>query len=169
MALTNCDRADVAVLIGNQEFRIYRIYRNAQLESLVLEQAKRFWDICVIGGEPPNTKSTQDANIIHPFSKKGAKVVASPEIAEVVDRIKICQREIKKLDLEMESLKAQVMSTMAEGEELTLEDKVIATWKSTKPAKRLDAQSLKLAHPDIAQAFTVIGVESRRFVIKDTE
>ena len=43
---------------------------------------------------------------------------------------------------------------------------VLATWKASAPAKRLDSAALKDAHPDLYQQFIKTGEPSRRFLIK---
>ena len=71
MALTHCDRANVAVLIGNNDFRVYHLHRNSELESAIFDHAKRFWSECVVAGVPPAPKSALDASILYPFSRPG--------------------------------------------------------------------------------------------------
>jgi hypothetical protein len=56
---------------------------------------------------------------------------------------------------------------MGEAEELVSGGRVLATWRCTKPARRLDVQALRLAHPDLAETFTVSGAVARRFVVKE--
>jgi putative phage-type endonuclease len=168
MALTQCTKADVAVLIGNQDFRIFRIHRNFDLERALLVNAQRFWEECVLKGVPPTPKSPSDASIIYPSSKEGVRIEASAEVARSVERLKGLQQQMKELDQEMEHLKSLVMSYLGESEELAVGERVLATWKSTKPVKRLDTQALKAAHPDIAKAFSVEGAPSRRFVVKES-
>ena len=43
-AVTGIDEADLAVLFGNSDFRIYQIRRDKELEDLLLEKATTFWD-----------------------------------------------------------------------------------------------------------------------------
>ena len=167
MALTQCMQTDVAVLIGNQDFRIFRIYRNHDLEAAMLEHAKRFWQRCVLEGIPPAPKSPADASIIYPASKTGVRVHANDEAIKNIERLRELQQQMKELDQEMEHLKSLVMSAMGDSEELAAGERLLATWKSTKPVKRLDTQALRAAHPDIAKAFTVESEGSRRFVVKE--
>jgi len=56
---------------------------------------------------------------------------------------------------------------MGSAQELTYDGKVLATWKNTKPTKRLDTQSLKASFPDVYEQFMVEGVVSRRFCVKE--
>ena len=56
MMLTNIDRTDLAVLFGNADFRIYEITRDLELEQMVLERAKLFWEHHVLTDiAPPAT------------------------------------------------------------------------------------------------------------------
>jgi len=167
MALTHCDRANVAVLIGNNDFRVYHLHRNSELESAIFDHAKRFWSECVVAGVPPAPKSALDASILYPFSRPGAQVDAGIDAADAVGRMRSCQREMKNLEAEMEKLRSCVMSAMGEAEELVSGGRVLATWRCTKPARRLDVQALRLAHPDLAETFTVSGAVARRFVVKE--
>jgi hypothetical protein len=56
---------------------------------------------------------------------------------------------------------------MGEAEQIILNNKVLATWKSAKPARRLDAKALTAAHPELAEQFMMQGAISRRFVVKE--
>jgi putative phage-type endonuclease len=167
MALTHCMQADVAVLIGNQDFRIFRVHRNFELESAILAHAQRFWQECVLAGIPPAPMSPLDANLLYPVSKSGVRLQASSETVQAIDRLRAIQGQIKLFEQEMEVLKSSVMSSMGESEELVLGEQVIATWKSTNPAKRLDTQALKAAYPEIAKEYTLETSPTRRFVVKE--
>ena len=52
-AVTGCAWADLAVLIGNSDFRVYRLARDPELEALVLGRAKAFWYENVLAQRPP--------------------------------------------------------------------------------------------------------------------
>jgi hypothetical protein len=75
--------------------------------------------------------------------------------------------ENRRLKDELEVIKKEIMQAMVSAQELTYEGKVLATWKNTKPAKRIDIQSLKASFPDVCEQFMVEGVVSRRFCIKE--
>jgi len=53
MAITECKSADLAVLIGNCDFRIYTIERDMRLEGLILSHALAFWHNHVLAKIPP--------------------------------------------------------------------------------------------------------------------
>jgi len=49
MALLGFDDWDVAVLFGTSDFRIYRLHRDLELENMILERAREFWNTYVVG------------------------------------------------------------------------------------------------------------------------
>ena len=50
----------------------------------------------------------------------------------------------------------QLMARMGMAQEITHAGRVLATWKNTRPARRLDTTALRCAHPEIAEEFTKI-------------
>ena len=48
MLLTGCARSDLAVLFSNADFRIYTIYKDAELENILLGKAVQFWHAHVL-------------------------------------------------------------------------------------------------------------------------
>lgn len=53
MEVTGIDRADVAVLIGGQDFRVFHVERSQRVIGLLVEQEYRFWQ-CVEEMRPPD-------------------------------------------------------------------------------------------------------------------
>lgn len=53
LAATQRAAADLAVLIGGDEFRVYRIVRDMELEALMLQQAERFYRDHILPKRPP--------------------------------------------------------------------------------------------------------------------
>ena len=55
---------------------------------------------------------------------------------------------------------------MGEADTLMDGEKVLATWKQSKPTKNLDAKALAEAHPEIHEAFLREQDGNRRFLLK---
>ena len=53
MSCAGLERADLAVLIAGDEFRVYHLRRDAELEEMLHEEAERFWRDYVLTGQPP--------------------------------------------------------------------------------------------------------------------
>jgi putative phage-type endonuclease len=60
MLLTGLSEWDVAVMFGFQEqdFRIYRVKRDMELEEMLIDSATTFWSRFVLGGEEPAIDGT---------------------------------------------------------------------------------------------------------------
>ena len=167
LAITECERADLAVLIGNSDLRVYTIVRDLELEGLIISHAQHFWGEHVIGKMPPKPINTQDAAILFPKEVQDLSIQASDAILQSVQDYKQVSAKSQTLSDECERLKLEILNFMGHAEKLTHGSKTLATWKCAKASKRIDTKALALAHPDIASAHTTTVLGSRRFLLKD--
>jgi putative phage-type endonuclease len=169
MAITGCARADIAVLLGNQDFRLYRIHRDEKLEGLMIDQAKRFWFDHVLARVPPEPQTINDVKLLFPQEQPNQSVEASPDVVDALQQLKELQNTSQALEEKAEAIKIKIMQAMGQAERLSLNGQVLATWKSTRPTQRIDTQAIKTRYPEIANECAVITPASRRFVVKDFE
>jgi len=167
LAITECERADLAVLIGNSDFRVYTIERDLELEGLLLSNAQHFWDEHVIGKKPPEPINTQDAAILFPKEVQDLSIQANDSILQSIQDYRQVSAKSQVLRDECERLKLEILNFMGHAEKLTHGSKTLATWKCANASKRIDTKALALAHPDIASAHTTTVLGSRRFLLKD--
>ncbi len=167
MAITQCKRADLAVLLGNQDFRIYQIHRDMELENLVLDHARQFWFDHVLSKVPPSPVTEEDIRTLYPREVSGHVVEADHELLASLKSYKTTQTKISELTDQCDALRQEILKRMGEAEQITLNNKVLATWKTSKPARRLDTKSLVAAHPELVEQFMMQGAMSRRFVVKE--
>ena len=167
LAITECERADLAVLIGNSDFRVYTMERDLELEGLLLSHAQHFWEEHVIGKIPPEVINTQDAAILFPKEVQDMSITASDAILKSIQDYKQVSAKSQALSDECERLKLEILNFMGHAERLTHGSKTLATWKCAKASQRIDTKALALAHPDIASAHTTTVLGSRRFLLKD--
>lgn len=167
MALTGCPRAELAVLIGNNDFRIYSVARDLQLEEAVIERVGRFWNDHVIAKTPPKALRPEDASIAWPQERAGASVQASEEIAGALELYRHHSALASQAERECERLRAQIMSFMGSAERLTVGGHTVATWRSSSPSLRLDARQLAQEHPQLAAAYSTHSPGARRFLLKE--
>jgi predicted phage-related endonuclease len=167
MAVTQCKRADLAVLLGNQDFRIYQIHRDMELENLVLDHAREFWFDHVLSKVPPSPVTEEDIRTLYPKEVAGRVIEADHELLANLKNYKSTQAKISDLNEQCDALRKDILERMGEAEQITLNHRVLATWKASKPAQRLDTKALAAAHPELAEQFTMQGVISRRFVVKE--
>lgn len=166
MAISGCTQADIAVLLGNSDFRVYTVRRDPRLEALMLDQAQRFWYEHVLSCEPPQPQTTEDALLLFPKDEQGLKVEADEETLELLERYESASDEASQSSAEAEDLRAQLMARMGQAQEITWGEKVLATWRCSKPTRRLDVHALRSAHPEIAEQFTLTSPGARRFVVR---
>lgn len=166
MAVTGIDVADVAVLIGGSDFRIYEVPEDRELQEMLIEAEAEFWSR-VQRGEPPEPVSYADMQARYGRASRPASVVASADVERAVARLRTIKAEREALDAAEEEARAVVMGALGEAD--TLIDpagKTLATWKCAAPAKRLDSAALKAALPDVYERFVKAGEPSRRFLVK---
>lgn len=168
MAVTALPVADIAVLIGGSDFRIYTVPADAELQGMMIDAEARFWS-SVEMNQPPAPVSYADATAMFGRSaRKDASVVASPTIMAEVSRLRGIRAEISNLEAQEEATKATIMVAMGEHDTLTdASGATLATWRMAAAPKRLDAKALAAAHPEIHAAFIREGEPSRRFLIKE--
>ena len=167
MAITECQSADLAVLIGNSDFRVYTIERDMELEGLILSHAQHFWHEHVLGKKPPEPISVQDASILFPKEAPNSSVLANEEILQSITAYRQACIQSQTLSEECEKLKLEILNYMGHAEKLTLGSKTLATWKCAKSSTRIDTKALAQARPDIASEFSTTVIGSRRFLLKD--
>ena len=166
MAITECRSADLAVLIGNSDFRVYTIERDLELEGLILSHAQHFWHEHVIAQMPPAPISVQDAALLFPKESAGLSVEADEKLLESIRAYQEFTSKSHALSSECERLKLEILSYMGHAERLTRGGKTLATWRCSRSSTRIDTRALAQAHPEIASAFTTDVLGSRRFLLK---
>jgi putative phage-type endonuclease len=167
LAITNLERCDVAVLFGNSDFRIYEVYRDKELEDLIIKKAVAFWNDYVQADTPPPAQFESDYQ--HLFKKEvpGKSVEADPSVCELASQLQILNSEIKSKELEISKIKQAIMGQMGEAELLTYQGKILATWRSPKQSYRLDSKRLEIEHPELTPQYQVAIQNSRRLIIKE--
>ena len=103
------DVADVAVLFSGSDFRVIEIPRDPEFGADLREEEGAFWrDYVLAEVQPPVT--AEDLDFLarkYPTSTDDEKI-ATPEIAELVDRILELADQAKELDREKDGLRAKV-------------------------------------------------------------
>lgn len=157
--------ADVAVLIGAADFRIYTVESNEKLFGVMQTAYAEFWNNHVLTGNPPEAVSYSDA-VTRFKQSNGQSVEATPEIAATLDALAEASEKVKEAEKVEEALKGKIMTFMGENEALTVNGMTRVSWKTSKASERFDSKAFKAAHPDLAAEFTKPGAPSRRFLVK---
>jgi putative phage-type endonuclease len=167
LTVTGLSIADVAVLIGGSDFRLYEVAADPELQAILTQVEQAFWTR-VCRGEPPDPVSLSDARVRWGRST-AREVEADDAVREWVKALAQNKAALARLEETVETLQAGICAAMADADTLTADGKTLATWKSAKPASRFDTTAFKLAHPDLYSHFTKQGEPTRRFLLKDTK
>ena len=163
MLLTGCQYADLAVLIGGQDYRIYNINRDDDLITYMLEYARTFWNNTV-KGIPPTPTTAAEAGHKFANAAAGKAVELDTSFSSEFQRLKQIKEETKALADEEDSIKARIMSAMADAETATLDGITVCTWKGS-TTNRFDSKAFKEAQPDLYKQYTK-ATTGRRFLVK---
>ena len=162
MFVTHAKLADLAVLIGGQDFRVYHIERDDALIEMMFDAANTFWTNLKNGIAP--APETVDAASKCWKQSNAEKTIAVDSLSADFDELAEINEQQKTLKQQEDAIKARIMTHMQDAESATINGITVCTWK-TQTSRRLDSKALKEAHPDLYKAFTKEST-SRRFLIK---
>lgn len=163
LIVTGLSRADVAVLVAGQRFRIYEVERDEALCEWIVERESAFWE-CVKNDTPPEDRRIGDAaKLFH--ESFGRVVTASTAIKQTVEDLRTVDVALKQLQERKDGFVESIQTYMQDAAELHDADGVpLATWKSSAQS-RVDIRSLEKDHPAIAETYRRT-TPVRRFLLK---
>jgi putative phage-type endonuclease len=169
MMLTDMQKADLAVLIGGNDYRVYHINRNDELLGLMKNAADKFWNTHIVTEVPPpldSSNGTQEyLKSIYPNSR-GNIVSATEPVADLAYVYhKLC-KELKDIEEKKISMENQLKYEIGDNEGIK-HATFKATWKSTKDGERINYESLVKGlniAPELVKEFTVAKPGYRRFI-----
>ena len=135
-AVLNADCAYIAVLIGGNDYREFKYTRDMDLESKVIDAAKRFWN-CVQTKTPPAPINQIDLRLMYPKHDPEKVKAIEPEVAEQLTTLADTRFKIKQLSEIEEKYKFNIMQFMQDAECLTdSSGRPIVSWKANKRGTR---------------------------------
>lgn len=165
MFVTGFPVADVAVLIGGQDFRIYVVEANTELQTMLVDQEADFW-AHVVSRQPPAPVSREDVKRRWKVSS-GASVNATAECQDALAVLANVKASVKWAEDWLDSATAAVQGYMRDAAELVSADgDVLATWKNVKSSPRFDLEQFKAEHPDLWKQYLRDPSPQRRFLLK---
>lgn len=167
MAVTGFEVADIAVLIGGSDFRLYEVPADRELQEMLIDAEDAFWRN-VEQGIPPEPVSYADMQARFGRASREGMVEAEsdPDVLVAVAKLRAIRETMKTMEADEEAQKAVIMKALGEKDTLTIAGQPAVTWKAAKPAQRFDANAFKAAHPTLYAEFLKTGEASRRFLLK---
>lgn len=169
MALTGYERWHVAVLIGGNDYRTYVVDRNPELESILIEQARAFWENCIVAENPPKLDGSESTKtyLRKRYPKDdGEMKLATVEIDSLAEELAILNFEISERDQrasEIKNLMQEYIGTASGIKGMGWK----ATWKKAKDSKVVNWEAIARAFPipaALMEENTTIRQGSRRFL-----
>lgn len=165
-AVTQADRAYIAVLIRGVDFRTYVYERDLKLEKIIIDKEKKFYDM-MIDKVTPDFTNKEDV-LSYLSSRVSDEVMTTePAIEADVEHLKFLNVQEKSIREQQKHLKDKICIYMGDKQTLVGTDgKICCTWKLSKQSEKFNAKKLKEEMPDIYSKFTETKDGSRRFLTK---
>jgi predicted phage-related endonuclease len=133
LAVAGKSLAHVAVLIGGNDFRMYRIPRNLDLERAILDRCRSFWFTNVKQQVAPENVSLADARKRWRHEITGKVVQATPHVLELLADREEWKRDLKNAQATIERMDFALADFMGDAEAIVREDgSPLLTWKLQK-------------------------------------
>ncbi|MDC7712349.1 YqaJ viral recombinase family nuclease [Vogesella indigofera] len=168
LAVTGLNWADVAVLIGGQDFRIYRVTRDDDKINDLIEREQDFWAL-VRFDQPPPPDGSDDAgqalNWLFPRDNGTTLDLSDSTDGNALFHTLLALRE-RREELEQQEAQAkQQLQTVLGDATGALFASGRISWKKPKDREQTDLERLTADHPDLLQQYRKPVSSSRRFVI----
>lgn len=143
LAVTGYEEADLAVLIGGYDFRVYHFKRDEELIARIIEEVGAFWK-CVETDTPPALRDSVDAQLAYPFNQ-GNLVPAEGDILSAVREYNAALAQESEIKEKKSSLKDKLTLYIKDADGIRTDTEVLATWKARKDGVRV----LKVMEPKL--------------------
>jgi putative phage-type endonuclease len=160
--------ADIAVLIGGNDFRVYTVEADPQVQSDLIDLEREFWQR-VQDRNPPEPRTFSEVQQRFGRSEAAGVVTADSAAAYAYQQLLVARRALKGAEQAEQEAKAVLMKALGDSGDTLIDTqgRTLATWKLAKAPQRFDAAALKTDHPDIYQQYMRAGEPSRRFLPKE--
>lgn len=161
LAVSQLEWWDVAVLISNQSFKVYRVYPNQDFIAEMIEAAEQFWCENVLNDIAPK----KDINTLKNEVGNDETITADVELLKLLSAYNETNAKIKKLDKDLDGLKEQIAQALGEHNKATYIDatgkeKTAVTFKGSSRTM-LDSAKLEKELPDVYKSYTKTVETSR--------
>lgn len=164
-AVFGVEKVYLAVLFGGQEFVLIPQTITEDMKEAHVKDMAVLWAHVQAGTALPPETSDQ-ARALYPVSQEGLKT-ASQGVEQAAAILADIKAKIKALEAQEDQLATMLQGYLADSDTLvTVDGRVLATWKSAKPSMKFDSKLFASAMPDVYRQFTVSSPGSRRFLLK---
>ncbi len=170
MMVTGIRAWDVAVLLGQADFRIYHLVYNSDIAGRLYDLGFQFWHENVLADVEPAVDGSNSAHrYLHlKYAVHSAQLIdPTPELMETGRQLAAVKRDMKALEGEHDRLQHELMAAIGDNQGI----RNVATWKldrAGRPSWKAIAEALgATSQPDLIAAHT--SPPSRRFRLLASE
>lgn len=135
LAVTGYEEADLAVLIGGWDFRIYHFKRDEDLIKKIIADLHKFWSY-VQTNTPPPLRDKHDVEMMFPSPIEQYKE-ADTEILSKFQKRNELTAALQTIESEIDSIKDDMAMYMKDAEGIKMNNSVLVTWKPNVKGSRV--------------------------------
>lgn len=169
LAVTGKAWADVAVLIGGQDFRIYRIERDDEKVSALIEREVLFWQKVMTDTAPDSDGSESSGNALTWMYPRDTGETLDCTGSATLNTLFAELLTFKRQRTQLEFLEA----THRQSIQAAMGNAAIAifvggrvSWKKARDSVSTDVKRLLQDYPDLASQYETVVPGSRRFLMQ---
>jgi len=160
-----CEKVYLAVLFGGQELQLFPVHVTEQMKTELLWQLAEVW-ARVQTNSPYPPEDLEQTKVMFPTSTESLKT-ASQSVEMACSTLASIKDQIKVLEAQEAQLQTMIQGYMEDkGTLVSIDNKVLATWKNAKASMKFDSKLFQQSMPDIYEQFIRPVPGSRRFLIK---
>lgn len=168
LAVTGQSAADVAVLVGGNELRIFRLQRDEALIGRLIALEAEFWRY-VEDDTPPPADASDSAeralrNLYPDDDRQVLDLSDQPELVDAFEQLQAVRSILDDTKQQEAQLKHQLQQAMGTASEALFPNGRI-TWKKSTDTRTVDLTRLKQEQPELISQYLTVKPGSRRFVI----
>ena len=164
-AVHGIDDIVLAVLFGGQNFEVFKFTITQEQKEQLIKDMARYWS-AVATKTPLEAEDTEQTKLIYSVSAPTA-ITAPQSLEQICQALVYTKEQLNKWEAEEERLKVDIQKFMGVNSELvTIDGRVLATWKSSKGSMKFDQKLFEQSMPDIYKSYVREVPGSRRFLIK---
>lgn len=136
MAITGFNQCDIAVLIGNSDFRIYSIDRDEELIKMIIDKCGKFYHDYIEKDKQPPPINSDDCAYLWPKDSGKTREAQNDEYL-MCQEYKLLQKERREVDKKMKEISTKLRIRVEDFSALKTEGKDVLTFKQRKDGKRV--------------------------------
>ena len=169
LAVTGKAWADVAVLIGGQDFRIYHIEAEPERITELISREAAFWRYVTDDVSPPPDGSESSSKALSWLFPQDSGVcldcTESAELNTLFSELLSFRRQREQLEFLEETHKQSIQAALGEATRAQFLGGRVS-WKKAKDSQSVDLKRLLTDHPAFATEYAVTLPGSRRFLMQ---